>query len=352
MAATDSVPAPNAHGREAPQQRSRQRWRGPRGGIRNPPTAHDTSVREGASLSAALAFRPASVVPQSQPSSREPSDAEHSAPEKSSPRTNNLRGRGGRSTADSIPGQRPHANVGGNGTRGGRRNRGGAVTNGNLINHSSGREFGGMLTEATPSHTSLLQPDAPEFTPGQTHQQRPLQTRKGNPISGLRQRPPGPNHLHNRRGSIAKSNAPDIATRTHEDIANKVYECPICTSEVGGSSKVWSCKTCWTVFHLTCIKKWSQNEGSTLQQSSNGEMPPPRQWRCPGCNLPKEVLPTTYYCWCEKEVDPRSISGLPPHSCGQTCGKPPVVKRVAISCLVESTIASDHVMRVSVVLVR
>ena len=300
MATTDSASIPNTQGPEVSQQRSRQRWRGPRGGIRKPPAAHDTPLGDGsanvASLNAALALRPASIAPHSQPSSREPSDAEHSAPEKSSlRRTNNMRGRGEA-----------------------RCSRGGAQ----LLNHGSGRQFGGMLTDTTLSQTSLLQPDAPEFMPGQTHQPRPPQTRRRNSNPSLPQRPPGPSHPRIRRGSIAKSNAPDIATRTHEDISNGVYECPICTSEVGRNSRVWSCKTCWTVFHLTCIKKWSQNEGSTLQQIPNGEMPPPRQWRCPGCNLPKDVLPTTYFCWCEKEVDPRPISGLPPHSCGQTCGKP------------------------------
>lgn len=122
---------------------------------------------------------------------------------------------------------------------------------------------------------------------------------------------------------MSKSQAPDIATRTHEDIANSLYECPICTSEVLRNSKIWSCKTCWTVFHMSCIKRWSKNEGSTQQrqQTESGDIPPPRQWRCPGCNLPKDDMPNLYTCWCAKEIDPKSIPGLPPHSCGQSCGK-------------------------------
>lgn len=83
---------------------------------------------------------------------------------------------------------------------------------------------------------------------------------------------------------------------------------------------MWSCRTCWTVFHLGCIKKWSTNEGSAAarQQAPDGELPPPRQWRCPGCNLPKDELPKSFSCWCEKEDEPRSLPGLPPFSCGQT----------------------------------
>jgi len=178
---------------------------------------------------------------------------------------------------------------------------------------ANGRTFGGNLTSATPtaSDAGSLAGDAPEFVPG-----RPVNARqRNNPHS----RQPVPS----RARRMSKSQAPDIATRTHEDIANGQYECVICTNEVLPNSKIWNCRTCWSVLHLSCVKKWSKNEVSTHQQRAedNGELPPPRQWRCPGCNLPKKEVPNNYTCWCEKEVDPRSIAGLPPHSCGQTCSK-------------------------------
>ncbi|EAW11882.1 putative NF-X1 finger transcription factor [Aspergillus clavatus NRRL 1] len=98
-----------------------------------------------------------------------------------------------------------------------------------------------------------------------------------------------------------KSTAPDIATRIHEDIAHNLYECPICTSELGRRSRVWSCGLCWTVFHLSCVKKWSKNEGSAAQdaarRSADGASSAPRAWRCPGCNLPHEIFPSSYTCW-------------------------------------------------------
>lgn len=135
--------------------------------------------------------------------------------------------------------------------------------------------------------------------------------------------PPASAGRSKRRASLLRSTAPDIATRTHEDIGNSIYECAICTNEVGRNSKVWSCHTCWTVFHIGCIKKWSKNEGSAAAQGrvQDGQLPPPKQWRCPGCNLPQETLPSAYSCWCEKEMEPRNTPGLPPHSCGQTCGR-------------------------------
>lgn len=214
-------------------------------------------------------MRPASVAPPSQGSSEDPGSASETTRQSSSKSSIPSRGRGARSSQP------------------------------RMVN---GRQFGGQLTASL--DLSALQADAAVFVPGQPAE----------PSSRSTKRQPQP-----RKRRMSKSQAPDIATRTHEDIDNGQYECPICTSEVQRNSKVWSCHTCWTVFHLTCIKKWSTNQGSAAAQT-NGEQVS-RQWRCPGCNLPKDTLPKTYSCWCEKEVDPRALAGLPPHSCGQSCGR-------------------------------
>lgn len=186
------------------------------------------------------------------------------------------------------------------------------TSNGRTSGRNFGRQFGERLTTAdrVSTSTSSLHGDAPIFVPGQQHHARSRRAQKTSHA-------PQPDLRHE---SNLKSTKPDIASRTHDDISNGVYECPICTIEVLKSSKIWSCKTCWTVFHLACVSTWARDHGSTQSQQRSTE-DQPRQWRCPGCNLPKDVLPTSYTCWCEKEADPRSISGLPPHSCGQTCGK-------------------------------
>lgn len=167
-----------------------------------------------------------------------------------------------------------------------------------------------------------LRADAPDFVPGMpasTAQPPPQSSAKGKGKARPKP-PPKPPKV------TTKSIADDIATRIHEDIAHNLYECPICTSELGRRSKVWACELCWTVFHLSCIKKWSTNEGAAAaqnRQAQDGEtFSAPKAWRCPGCNLSHEAFPTTYTCWCEKEVDPRPLAGLPPHSCGQTCSRP------------------------------
>ncbi|KAG9668161.1 hypothetical protein KCU99_g8517, partial [Aureobasidium melanogenum] len=236
-----------------------------------------------------LALRPSSVTPSTQPSSIEPSSADVSATEATTTNQDSRRSRGG--------------------ARGGRGGARGARARGEnrTVN---GRAFGGQLTS-----DGELQADATTFVPGQPILNQGATSQQTQPRS--------------QRRRLSKSTAPDIATRTHHDIDNGHYECPICTSEVLRNSKVWSCHTCWTVFHMSCVKKWSQNQGSAAAQQQgreNGEIPPPRQWRCPGCNLPKDTLPKTYTCWCEKEVEPRPVTGLPPHSCGNTCGRERVRK--------------------------
>ncbi|PLB36609.1 putative NF-X1 finger transcription factor [Aspergillus candidus] len=172
-----------------------------------------------------------------------------------------------------------------------------------------------------------LRADAPTFVPGGTPngdtptgpREKSASASKGKSKAKVKNPPPPPK-------VTTKSTAPDIATRIHEDIAHTLYECPICTGELGRRSRVWSCGLCWTVFHLSCVKKWSQNEGAAAQDAARrrgeeGDSQQPRAWRCPGCNLAQEVFPSSYTCWCEKEVDPRPLPGLPPHSCGQTCSR-------------------------------
>ncbi|KAI4134817.1 MAG: hypothetical protein LQ341_005962, partial [Variospora aurantia] len=243
-----------------------------------------------------LALRPSLVAPSSQPSSAAHASVENLAAEVSGD-TNSRggpnrfrRGMRGERRGGGVRGRHTHASHPSNANA---RHYTGNVTGGTSVTRlPTGRQFGVQLTtpveptDPSSNSTHTMSADAPEFRPGQLHRPRP----KG---SQNVRKAPAAQHTHSqrhRRDSGLKSTAPDIATRTHEDIANSLYECPICTSDVGRNSKVWSCKTCWTAFHLACIKKWAANDGSTLsqQRDQDREPPPPRQWRCPGCNLPKD----------------------------------------------------------------
>ncbi|KAI6271631.1 hypothetical protein MCOR27_008729 [Pyricularia oryzae] len=171
----------------------------------------------------------------------------------------------------------------------------------------SRRVFGGHLTESQDGQapgSAGLSGDAPEFVPGHAPPQGRSQPKQ----------PPPPAVLP------AKSSAPDLPTRIHEDINNRQYDCVICMNEILRSSRVWSCSICWTVIHLHCVKKWHQNQTAKADQNQDPSKIP--SWRCPGCNSSHEDPPGSYHCWCGKDVNPSSVPSLPAHSCGQTCSRP------------------------------
>ncbi|KAF3912178.1 hypothetical protein ABW21_db0207490 [Orbilia brochopaga] len=116
--------------------------------------------------------------------------------------------------------------------------------------------------------------------------------------------------------------AEDLMTRIHNDISSGDYECMICYSGVTRRSKVWECTRCYAVFHLGCVKRWAKQALDAPAASNNDDIVPlQRTWRCPGCQNPSSEMPEKYTCWCEKSENPEIARFVPPHSCGQTCGK-------------------------------
>ncbi|KAI5284772.1 FKBP12-associated protein, partial [Ascosphaera aggregata] len=132
----------------------------------------------------------------------------------------------------------------------------------NLSVAGPGRVFGTGLTQ--PSCNSFqsqpssggqetLRADVPEFVPGQSlHTQGAAVAPVARSVSGKgkgRRSPRGGKSKASGECSAAataaafsstiteKSSADDIATRIHEDIAHNLYECPVCTSEIGKRSK-------------------------------------------------------------------------------------------------------------------
>ncbi|KAL5872878.1 hypothetical protein ACKVWC_008502 [Pyricularia oryzae] len=89
----------------------------------------------------------------------------------------------------------------------------------------SRRVFGGHLTESQDGQapgSAGLSGDAPEFVPGHAPPQGRSQPKQ----------PPPPAVLP------AKSSAPDLPTRIHEDINNRQYDCVICMNEILRSSRL------------------------------------------------------------------------------------------------------------------
>lgn len=112
----------------------------------------------------------------------------------------------------------------------------------------------------------------------------------------------------------------DLRTKLTLKLSDSSYECMVCWESVRHKHHTWSCKSCWAVFHLNCIKKWSSSlkEGSSREvKLFNGQ----QLWRCPGCQSTQEELPSKYLCFCGKVSAPEFNSYATPHSCSQMCGK-------------------------------
>ena len=81
------------------------------------------------------------------------------------------------------------------------------------------------------------------------------------------------------------------------------YECSVCVDVVRRQDAIWSCRQCYTVFHLRCIKKWARNPSSAAggdENQAEGRTGGKFGWRCPACQNVTHQFPSQYRCFCGK----------------------------------------------------
>lgn len=99
-----------------------------------------------------------------------------------------------------------------------------------------------------------------------------------------------------------------------EQLTEEKYECMVCCEVIRVMAPVWSCQSCFHVFHLNCIKKWARSPASqadgmellnhqficgnyskfklvNITDGSEG-------WRCPACQHVTQKGPNAYTCFC------------------------------------------------------
>jgi transcriptional repressor NF-X1 len=107
-------------------------------------------------------------------------------------------------------------------------------------------------------------------------------------------------------------------------------ECMVCYQVVKPEKPIWSCNICFHIFHMACIKKWSQSPAAKVDEVNSDK------WRCPCCQTIFEATPNRYTCFCGKKLNPNqndptnatntgkqfhnNLKQLP-HSCGDICSK-------------------------------
>ncbi|KAH6909611.1 shuttle craft protein [Coprinopsis sp. MPI-PUGE-AT-0042] len=137
-----------------------------------------------------------------------------------------------------------------------------------------------------------------------------------------------------KRSDLYKTNNPlgdDLASTLIRSLSTPPYpDCPICFSAIQPSQAMWSCSPvipvvmmegaqvqyCWTPFHMGCIKSWAAKSVKDGEPEKRGD------WRCPGCQAKREIVPSGYRCFCGSVPEPKLARLSTPHSCGQPCSRP------------------------------
>lgn len=103
--------------------------------------------------------------------------------------------------------------------------------------------------------------------------------------------------------------------------------CLICIENIKRTEATWSCEECYCSFHMECVNKWakdsifqiSEAQADDNQRVDKASIP----WCCPKCRFQygQSKIPSKYFCFCGKQMDPKFDPWLIPHSCGERCEK-------------------------------
>lgn len=126
-------------------------------------------------------------------------------------------------------------------------------------------------------------------------------------------------HPNHKEGSSSRSypqvprpeDAPQ-KDRLTDQLLSGEYECMVCCERVRGTDAIWSCSSCYHIFHLSCARKWALSPAALVKEGG---------WRCPGCQGTVLSVPDRYICFCGKRANPEWNRYGVPHSCGEMCGR-------------------------------
>eukprot|EP01122_Echinamoeba_exundans_P013528 TRINITY_DN5919_c0_g1_i1.p1 TRINITY_DN5919_c0_g1~~TRINITY_DN5919_c0_g1_i1.p1 ORF type:complete len:1247 (-),score=99.08 TRINITY_DN5919_c0_g1_i1:1399-5055(-) len=126
------------------------------------------------------------------------------------------------------------------------------------------------------------------------------------------------NNTRSRRGGgstkLSTEGQTELAAKIINDLLRNKYECAVCYAAIKRHVAVWSCSKCYSLFHIFCVKKWSQSSTSSLGGVDK------LQWSCPKCRSHQVGRPESL-CFCGRTRDPAFDPYVIPHSCGEPCTK-------------------------------
>ncbi|CAH1394874.1 unnamed protein product [Nezara viridula] len=110
-----------------------------------------------------------------------------------------------------------------------------------------------------------------------------------------------------RRRSLQGEKSPELRKVIIDKLNSGTYDCNICLEEISRNDEIVSCKKCYTINHLRCIKSHCESSGGS------GRSP-----HCPSCRKSIDYE-LQYYCFCGSNFNPMPIEGVTPHCCLSRC---------------------------------
>ena len=95
----------------------------------------------------------------------------------------------------------------------------------------------------------------------------------GHPKQSAKTRPPNRQMFRGKKGK-QHGRHPDgtstvQASALADQLRNSSYECMVCCETIGFTTAVWSCSSCYHIFHLRCIKRWATSPAALVQGMLN-----------------------------------------------------------------------------------
>jgi len=177
---------------------------------------------------------------------------------------------------------------------------------------------GGSVTSNADAEHAKFRRRAPKFNPGLTapvavaSTPEEIPTPRAQPSSSSK---PSQTLKQRHKPKPSRSQPDDLTSTLIKALSTRPYpDCSICFSAIHPLQPTWSCSPsilqvpnisgdgvipqyCWNTFHLKCIKSWAEKSVKELEKAwqNRGETGKKGDWRCPGCQAKREVVPTGYW---------------------------------------------------------
>jgi len=158
-----------------------------------------------------------------------------------------------------------------------------------------------------PANSQAQDPSRP-MIPGQRRRAARFNPALSEPTASVTGKADAPAQAGGGNSSRRRTRAPpgdDLTSILTFALSNPPFpECMICFNPILPGHPSWSCspkeekdaQSCWNTFHLKCIKPWAEKSVKDTEDAwrARGEERK-GEWRCPGCQSKREIVPRKYW---------------------------------------------------------